>query len=130
MTHYAPSGTASPRLAQSEENSTRTEDIYCPRVANEEQRAVSRSLSHEGARSITALLAGCRQVFGLTGAFPLRRYLLASASQPNMASASLEAFVPAYRCGTVLEFHQIPYFYAGITQRTNSIRERTTCERV
>ncbi len=88
---------------------------------------MSRSLSHEGASSITAFLAGCRQVFGLAGSFPLRTFLLTSASQPDVASASLEVFVPVYRCGTVLEFHQIPYFYAGITQRTDSIRERSTC---
>src|SRR3954454_16390583 len=128
MTHHAPSGTALPRLAQSEENSTRTHNIYCSRVATEERREVSRSLSHEGASSITAFLAGCRQVFGLTGSFLLRRFLLASASQPNVASALIEAFVPAYRCGTVLELHQIPYFYAGVTRRTDSIRERTTHE--
>jgi len=127
MTHYAPSGTVSPRLAQPEENSTRTENIYCPRIASAEPREVSRGLSHEGASSITAFVAGCRQVFGLTGPFLSRRFLLTSASQPNTASASIEVFVPVYRCGTVLEFHQIPYFYAGNTQRTDSIRERSTC---
>src|SRR4051794_2755854 len=89
---------------------------FIARELLKEQREVSRSLSHEGASSITAFLAGCRQVFGLTGAFLLRRFLLTSASQPNLASASIEAFVPVYRCGTVLEFHQIPYFYAEISR--------------
>jgi hypothetical protein len=91
---------------------------------------MSRSLSHEGASSMTASVAGCRQVFGLTGASLVRASLLTSASQPDLASAFIEVFVPVYRCGTVLEFHQIPYFYARITRRTDSIRERSTCERV
>ena len=39
----------------------------------------------------------------------------------------VEGFVPGYRCGTVLDSHQIPYFYARFTRRTNSIRERSTC---
>src|SRR5947209_6754612 len=126
MTHHAPSGTASSRLTQSEENNTRTDNISCSGVANGERREMSRSLSHEGASSITAFFAGRWQVFGLTGSFLLRRFLLTSASQPGGASASDEVFVPVYRCGTVLELHQIPYFYSGVAQGTNSIRERTT----
>jgi len=72
-------------------------------------------------------IAGCGQVFGLPGASVLREFLLASASQPQWASAFVEDFVPGYRCGTVLDLHQIPYFYASFTPRTNSIRERSTC---
>jgi len=45
-----------------------------------------------------------RQVFGLAG------YLVAPASQ-FMAEPVLTigAFVPAYRCGAVPEFHRIPF---------------------
>src|SRR3954453_9368624 len=126
MTHHAPSGIASPRLARWGESNRKTDTMFCPRAAVAEQLGVSRYLSHEGASSTTAFFAGCRQVFGLTGATRVRAFLLTSASQPDSASASNEVFVPVHRCGTVLDSHQIPYFYAGIVQRTNSIRERNT----
>src|ERR1700684_13647 len=109
MTHHAPSGTASSRLAQSEESNNQSERNLCLRVTNAEQRDVSRSLSHEGASSIPAFFAGCRQVFGLTGISLLRGFLFPSPSQPVSASASIEVFVPVYRCGTVPDSHQIPY---------------------
>src|SRR5947209_4712756 len=124
MTHHAPSGIALSRLAQSEENNCWTENIFCLRVNDAEQLGLLRSLFDEGASSTTASFAGCRQVFGLTGNSHGRAFLLTSASQPTSASACIEAFVPVYRCGTVLDFHQIPYFYAEITRQTNSTRER------
>ena len=43
------------------------------------------------------------QVFGLAGS------LLAPASQFMAEPVLVEAFVPAYRCGAVADFHQIPY---------------------
>src|SRR3954469_7908515 len=127
MTHHAPSGIDAPRLAQSEEGRGGTENKSCPRFRDAEQPGVSRSLSYEGASSTTAFFAGCRQVFGLAGVSRVGAFLLTSASQPDSASASLEVFAPVYRCGTVPESHQIPYFYAELAQRTDSIRERNTC---
>src|SRR3954447_22210190 len=107
MTHHAPSGIASPRLAQSEERDAQVQRRFHLTVTDAEQRDVSRSLFHEGASSTTAFFAGCRQVFGLSGVSLFGWLLLTSASQPGWASALLEVFVPVYRCGTVLEFHQI-----------------------
>lgn len=51
------------------------------------------------------------QVFGLaddSACLTARRLLLAVASQPLRASASLTAVVSAYRCGAVPELHQVP----------------------
>lgn len=113
------------RLTRMEGTKSQAEKMLCLRVANTEQREVSRSLSHEGASS-TAAFCGLQAGLRTYRHFPVKGFLPTSASQPASASACIEVFVPVYRCGTVLDFHQIPYFYAGITQRTNSIRESNT----
>ncbi len=75
----------------------------------------------------TGFGTGHWQVFGLTGEFRFRIFLLTSASQPVQASAYVEAFVPVYRCGAVLDSHQIPCFHAASNMpRTNSTREVNT----
>src|SRR5579875_3878340 len=102
MTHHAPSGIASARLAQRKERNHQVRTDSYLTITDAEQHEASRSLSHEGASSTTAFFAGCRQVFGLSGASFWKEFLVTSASQPNWASASLEVFVPVYRCGTVL----------------------------
>src|SRR5689334_4220813 len=100
MTHYAPSGTAMSRLAQWEGRNHQVQSTSNLTITDAEQPDVSRNLFHAGANSTTAYFAGCRQVFGLSGTSLGRVFLLTSASQHGWpASASVEVFVPVYRCG-------------------------------
>jgi len=52
------------------------------------------------------------QVFGLCRFNPTRR-----TSQSLSTPVSSWAFVPAYRCGAIPEFHRIPYYHSrkGVT---------------
>jgi hypothetical protein len=80
--------------------------------------------------SAQGVCAGYRQVFGLTGSG--KTHLLVAASQliREISQCVMETFVPAYRCGAALDFHQVPFQLLWKTDGKINIRQAgNSCQR-